>query len=218
MPTNTHPERSQVAEASRRLATAGLLIGTAGNVSLRFGNHVAVTATGAVLADLTPDDVTIVDLNGEVVSGDFAPTSELELHLGIYRNRPTTAIVHTHAPKSTAVACVLNELPVLHYQQLPLGGATPVVPFFPFGTPELAAAVLDSLSTGKHAALLSNHGAVTLGSSLTEAVANAFLLEWACTLYLDAASLGTPRVLTPEQQQAVLEVTLRTAYGTTKPL
>ncbi|WP_067692616.1 class II aldolase/adducin family protein [Nocardia jejuensis] len=182
------------------------------------GGVVAITATGAVLAELTPEQVTLVDLDGTVIAGEFAPTSELQLHLGIYRTLPAKAIVHTHAPKSTAFGCVLDELPVLHYQQLVLGGETPVVPFHPFGTPELAAAVANSLSTGKQATLLANHGAVTLGATLNQAVENALLLEWACALYLDAATLGTPRPLTPEQQQAVIAIALTTGYGSTKPL
>ncbi|NNH72602.1 class II aldolase/adducin family protein [Nocardia uniformis] len=218
MPTTAPNERAQVAAASRRLAEAGLLIGTAGNVSLRAGDLIAVTATGTVLADTTADQVTVVDLDGSVIAGNLAPTSELQLHLGIYREFPSAgAVVHTHAPKSTAIGCVLDELPVLHYQQLLLGGVTPVVPFRPFGTLELATAVLNALQ-GKQAALLANHGAVTLAPTLDKAVEHALLLEWACTLYLDTAILGTPRELTPEQQQAVIEIALRTGYGTPKPV
>lgn len=217
MPIPAHDERAQVAAASRRLAEAGLLIGTAGNVSMRVGDLIAVTATGTVLADTTADQITLVDLDGTVVAGDLAPTSELQLHLGIYRELDAGAVVHTHAPKSTAIGLVLDELPVLHYQQLVLGGATPVVPFHPFGTPELAAAVLNSLR-GRQASLLANHGAVTHADSLDKAVDHALLLEWACTLYLDAATLGVPRALTPDQQMAVIEIALRTGYGTPKPI
>ena len=77
--------RTAVAEAARRLADEGLLIGTAGNVSARHGDRVAVTATGVVLADCSPDDVTVVTLDGTVVEGTLTPTSELELHLGTPR-------------------------------------------------------------------------------------------------------------------------------------
>lgn len=210
-------ERAEIAAACRLLAAQGLLIGTAGNVSLRTEDLIAVTPTGAVLAEITADDITVVDPAGEIVGGRYAPTSELGLHLDIYRTYPAQAVVHTHAPKSTAVACALDELPVIHYQQLVLGGATPVTPFFPFGTTELADAVREALR-GKQSALLANHGAVTLGANLGQAVDNALLLEWACALYLDASRLGTPRVLTEQQQTAVLEVALRTGYGTRKPL
>ncbi|WP_282782070.1 class II aldolase/adducin family protein [Nocardia sp. CC201C] len=212
MSSPAHDARTQVAAAARRLAEAGLLIGTAGNVSMRVDDLIAITATGTVLADITPDQITIVDPHGTVVSGAFAPTSELHLHLGIYRDFDAGAIVHTHAPKSTAVGLVLPELPVLHYQQLPLGGPTPVVPFHPFGTPELADAVRAALP-GKQAALLANHGAVTHAATLDDAVEHALLLEWACTLLLDAAIIGTPRALTTEEQAAVMQVIQRTGYG-----
>ncbi len=135
MTTVAPSERAQVAAACARLAAQGLLIGTAGNVSLRCGDLVAVTATGAVLADVTADEVTVVDLAGGVVTGRYAPTSELGLHLDIYRTYGTQAVVHTHAPKATAIACVLDELPVIHYQQLLLGGATRVAPSTPSAPP-----------------------------------------------------------------------------------
>ena len=136
--------RTSVAEAARRLADEGLLIGTAGNVSARDGDRVAVTATGVVLGRCTPEDVTIVSTGGEVLEGRLAPTSELDLHLGVYADTGAAAVVHTHAPWSTAVACVLDELPVLHYQQLTLGGAIRVAPYATFGTPELARAVREA--------------------------------------------------------------------------
>ncbi|WP_143265333.1 class II aldolase/adducin family protein, partial [Amycolatopsis lexingtonensis] len=115
--------RRSVARACHGLAGEGLLIGSAGNVSVRVGEHVAVTATGVVLGRATADDVTVVDLDGEVVAGERAPTSELELHLGIYRRYGAGAVVHTHSPQATAVSLVLDELPCVHYQQLALGGA-----------------------------------------------------------------------------------------------
>lgn len=207
----------EVVAACHRLAAEGLLIGTAGNVSMRSGDLVAITATGVVLGAATPEDITVVDLDGRVVAGTLAPTSELELHLGVYRQLHAGAVVHTHAPVSTALSCVLSELPVIHYQMLLLGGAVRVVPFHAFGTPELAAAVLDGLD-GKLAALMANHGAVTHAATLDGAVENALLLEWACTVYRDAAALGAPRTLDDAQQAAVVEAALRRGYGRTHVL
>ncbi|OAH51129.1 class II aldolase/adducin family protein [Microbacterium oleivorans] len=213
-----HDLRASVAAASRTLAEHGLLIGTAGNVSARRGDVVAVTATGAVLADATVDDVTVVDLSGAVVEGFLAPTSELALHLGVLRAAPpdrVAAVVHTHAPKATALSLVLDELPVVHYQQLTLGGALRVAPFHAFGTPELAAAVGAALD-GRLAALMANHGAVALGPDLAGAIENALLLEWLADLYLRAAVVGVPRPLDDAQQQAVIAHATRLGYGTTK--
>jgi hypothetical protein len=103
-----------------------------------------------------------------------SPTSELELHLAIYRRYDAGAIVHTHAPMATALACALDQLPVIDYQLLTLGGAIRVAPFQRFGARELAAAVVDALR-GRAAALLANHGAVNYASSLVDAVEGAVL-------------------------------------------
>ncbi|MEU2286951.1 class II aldolase/adducin family protein [Streptomyces sp. NPDC013178] len=210
-------ERAAVADACRRLGAEGLLIGTAGNVSLRAGERVAITATGAVLAELTADQVTVVDLDGKVVAGTLRPTSELDLHLGVYRRYGAGAVVHTHAPMATAVSCVLDELPCIHYQLLALGGTVRVAPYATFGTPELAGAVLDALD-GRAAALMANHGAVTHASTLDKAVEHALLLEWACGVYQRAASMGRPRILDEQQQLAVIEAALARDYGTTHPV
>jgi L-fuculose-phosphate aldolase len=206
--------RADIVAACHRLAAASLLIGTAGNVSVRVDGRIAVTATGAVLADLTPEQVTIVDDDGTVLDGSLAPTSETDLHLGIYRRYDPGAVVHTHAPLSTAVACVLDELPCVHYQLLTLGGTVRVAPYHTFGTPELADAVATALD-GRLAALMSNHGAVTIGGTLHEAVANALLLEWAAGVYWHASALGKPRVLDEAQQEAAIEAAVARRYGTT---
>jgi L-fuculose-phosphate aldolase len=209
--------RGRIVAACHRLAHEGLVPGTAGNLSVRHGDLVALTATGVVLADATPADVTVVDLSGEIVDGGLRPTSEAGLHLGVHRRFGDGAVVHTHAPASTALACVLDELPVIHYQLLDLGGAVPVVPFHPFGTPELADAVSAAM-THKNAVLMANHGAVTRGTTLAEALERTFLLEWGCTLYQRASALGTPKVLTQAQQQAVLEVAFALRYGKRQPV
>jgi L-fuculose-phosphate aldolase len=207
--------RDAVAAAARRLAAEGLLIGTAGNVSARDGDRIAITGTGVVLADCTADDVTVVSLDGSVVEGALVPSSELGLHLGIHAGTEAAAVVHTHAPYSTAVACVLVELPVLHYQQLLLGGTIRVAPYQTYGTPELAAGALAALRD-RHAALLGNHGSVAVGSTLAKAVENALLLEWLAALHHRASALGTPRALTEEQQADVITQALSTRYATTQ--
>ncbi|MEV4145523.1 class II aldolase/adducin family protein [Amycolatopsis sp. NPDC049691] len=209
--------RRAVARASNGLAAEGLLIGTAGNVSVRAGEHVAVTATGVVLGTAGPSDVTVVDLDGAVVDGDLAPTSELELHLGIYRRYGAGAVVHTHSPQATAVSLVLDELPCVHYQQLALGGSIRVAPFAVFGSAELAASTLAALE-GKSAALLANHGAIVHGPTLEAAMDHALLLEWACGLYVRAATLGVPRVLDDGQQEAVVTAAVQRGYGRPRPL
>jgi L-fuculose-phosphate aldolase len=206
--------REQVAAASRRLAAEGLVLGTAGNVSARHEDEVAITPTGAVLAELEAEHVSVVDLDGEQVDGDLAPTSELDLHLGVYRRYDAGAVVHTHAPMATALSCVLDELPCVHYQMLLLGGPVPVAPYATFGTPELASSVLDALE-GRRAALMANHGAIAHAGDLDEALELSLLLEWACTVYWRAAAIGEPRALGAEEREAVVEAALSRRYGAT---
>jgi L-fuculose-phosphate aldolase len=208
-------ERERVAEAARRLASDGRVTGTAGNVSLRSGDLVAVTPTGARLDAIAPDEVAVVDLDGEQVDGDLVPTSELGLHLGVYRRYAAGAVVHTHAPFATAVACVLKELPVVHYQMLALGGAVRVAPYATLGTPALAEATLEALES-RSVALMANHGAIAYGPDLDAAMQHSELLEWACQLYWRAASIGTPRTLDASAQLAFIEAVTRRGYGITR--
>jgi L-fuculose-phosphate aldolase len=210
-------ERGEVAAACRRLAADGLVIGTAGNVSARSGDRVAISATGAVLADATADQVTVVDLDGAVVDGDLAPTSELGLHLGVYSRYDAGAVVHTHAPMATALSCVIDELPCVHYGMLMLGGSVRVAPYRTFGTPELADVTLAALED-RTAALMANHGAIAHAGDLDAAVESSLLLEWACTVYWRAAAIGTPRALDEEERQAVVAAAIARSYGTTRPV
>lgn len=206
------PERERVAAAARRLAAEGLVVGSSGNVSLRAGDFALVTATGTALATLQATDVAVVELDGRALPGSPAPTSEIDLHLGAMVRFGAGAVVHTHSPAATALACVVDEVPVVHYGMLALGGAVPVAPYHTFGTPELAEAVLDALD-GRRAALMASHGAVVFAGDVEEAVELALLLEWACDVYWRALAVGTPRVLDDAEQQAVVAAVLERGYG-----
>jgi L-fuculose-phosphate aldolase len=193
--------REQLAAASRELAAAGLVRATSGNVSARDGDRIAITPTGGMLGELTAEDVVIVDRDGALVEGEGRPTSELALHLGALERFGAGAVVHTHAPLATALSLVLDELPCVHYEMLALGGSVRVAPYRTFGTPELAAVVHDALE-GRSAALMANHGAITLGADVAQAVERAHLLEWACGLYWRAAAIGEPRTLDADDLEA----------------
>ncbi|CAA9377105.1 MAG: Ribulose-5-phosphate 4-epimerase and related epimerases and aldolases [uncultured Nocardioidaceae bacterium] len=209
--------REAVVAACRRAAAERLVVGTAGNISVLVGELVAITATGAVFGELDLDEVVVVDRDGQVVEGDLEPTSELDLHLGLYSDTDAQAVVHTHAPVSTAMSTVLTELPCIHYQQLLLGGAVRVAPYATFGTAELAAHVRAALD-GRSAALMASHGSVAVGGTVEKALDNALLLEWLCTLYRDASVVGTPAVLDEAQQEAVVLAAIERKYGTTRPV
>lgn len=213
--------RKQVAAASRRLAADGLVLGAAGNVSVRAagadGDVFAITPTGAVLGTLEAEQVTVVEADGSIVGDSLAPTSEVDLHLGIYARHGAGAVVHTHSPMATALACVLDEVPCVHYQMLSLGGPVPVAPYRTFGTPELAEVTIDALK-GRSAALMANHGAITHGPTIDSAVESTLFLEWACNVYWHAASIGEPRALDVSQRAAVVSATAERGHGQTREI
>ncbi len=214
--TPVEEARERIAAAARSLAAEGLVHGTAGNISERIEDAVAVTPTGGDFATLSAEQVVLVDLDGEQLDGELLPTSELGLHLGIYHRYDAGAVVHTHAPFSTAVACVLeDELPVVHYQLLALGGPVRIASYATFGTPELADKTVAALE-GRSAALMANHGAIAYGPNLDAAVAQSSLLEWGCTLYWRAAAIGVPGALDARQQQEFVETVTQRGYGSTQ--
>src|ERR1700677_4412162 len=205
-------EREAVASASRHLAEEGLVIGTAGNISARQGDLIAVTPTGADLRKVTAEMITIINLDGEVVDGDLAPTSEVPLHTGIYLATNALAITHAHALASAALSTTHEELPALHYSCLGLGGKPRTAAYATFGSEELAKNVIAALE-GRTAAMMQIHGSVAYGSTMDQAVERLELLEWLAELYWRASSMGTPRVLTEKDFEDIIVAATTGRYG-----
>ncbi len=176
-------ERERVAAAGRRLASAGLVTGTAGNVSERGEGLIAITATGSALGKLSSEDVVVVDLDGHPISGGRQASSELLVHLGIYGSYRPGAIVHTHSPHATSLSRVLDEIPIIDDSMCELGGPVRIAPYAPSASPELAALTVEALAD-RQAALMADHGTVCLGNDLAQAVHRASLLERACKTYV----------------------------------
>jgi L-fuculose-phosphate aldolase len=208
--------REAIVTACQELTRAGLVVGTAGNVSVREGDLVAVSPSGVRYADLTPELVGVHRLDGAAVEAPLAPTSELPLHLAIYAAGPEAgAVVHTHSPAATALSALVDEVPAVHYYVAMFGGPTvPVAPYATYGTDELAGNVVHALRE-RTACLMANHGAVAVGPDLVTAKDKSAYLEWLCDVYLRAASAGTPRLL-PAAEIAAVAVKLA-GYGQRPP-
>jgi L-fuculose-phosphate aldolase len=200
--------REEVANHARRLIEAGLVVGTTGNLSVRDGNRIAITPTAVPYEELAPEQVALVALDGTAISG--RPSRELPLHLAVYRELEEDAVVHTHSPWATALACAADELPAVHYLAAELGGSVRVAPYATPGSAELAEGVLSALN-GRSAALLASHGAVTVGKTLEQAFARTVLLEWLCALYARASSLGEPRFISSDELERLRD--LVQSYG-----
>jgi L-fuculose-phosphate aldolase len=194
--------RNIVARTCRELTSAGLVVGTSGNVSARAGDLVAVSPTGVDYTELTAEMVGVHRLDGTPVEAELQPTSELPLHLAVYAATGTNAIVHTHSAAATALSAIAEELPAVHYQVAMFGGPLRVAAYATYGTAELAASVVTALD-GRTACLMANHGAVVTAPDLAAALTGSRQLEWLCDVYLRAITAGSPRIL-PDQEVAVV--------------
>ncbi|MDN0195084.1 class II aldolase/adducin family protein [Streptomyces sp. S.PNR 29] len=196
----------ELVTTARRTVSDGLVVGTSGNVSVRVGDTVLVTPSGVPYDRLTPDDVTGVGLDGRQVLGTLVPTSELPMHLAVYRTTGARAVVHTHAVHATAVSTLVRELPLIHYMAAALGGPVRVAPYATYGTDELAENMLHALAD-RSGCLLQNHGTITYGASLDQAYDRTAQLEWMCRLWLTASSVPgrTPSLLSEAQLAEVGE-------------
>jgi L-fuculose-phosphate aldolase len=203
-------ERLAVCAYARRMTADGLVVGTSGNVSVRAGDLIAVTPTGVEYADLSAEDIPLVALDGSTVDGTLRPTSELPMHLSVYREAtdpgdlPVNAVVHTHSVHATAVSTLVEEVPPIHYLLATIGPTVRVAAYATYGTPELAKAMLGALE-GRRGCLLANHGTLTYGEDLAAAYDRARQLEWVCQLWLLARSAGSPALLPPGEIEQVVE-------------
>ncbi|MFJ5800135.1 class II aldolase/adducin family protein [Streptomyces decoyicus] len=193
----------ELVATARRTVADGLVVGTSGNVSRRIKDLILVTPSGVPYDRLGPGDTTAVDLEGRQIIGTLRPTSELPMHLAVYRSTPATAVVHTHAPYATAVSTLVPELPPVHYMAAALGGPVRVAPYALYGSDELAAHMRDALRD-RTGCLLRNHGTLTYGDSLDQALDRTAQLEWMCRVWLIASSVPghTPSLLSAGQLDA----------------
>ncbi len=185
--------RAAVVACAQRLDRLGLNHASAGNVGLRWGDGALVTPSGVPAADLRPDDVVRLDADGRPAPGQLRPTTEWRIHRDVLRARPdVTAVVHTHSPEATAVACLRVELPAVHYAVARAGAASvPCAEYATYGTEELSVSVLATLDrAGTSACLMANHGVLTTGADLDAALATAVEIEWVARVWRLAKSHG----------------------------
>ena len=192
-------------EAARNLARRGYMPGQSGNLSFRTARGFTITPSGLPYDGLTEGDLVKLDLAGERLGGHRRPSSEWRLHAAIYAARPDAlAIVHTHSPRATALACARRDIPPFHYM-IALAGGDDIrcARYATFGTQELADNAVAALE-GRRACLLANHGTVAIGRTMGEAERLAGEVENLAGMYLDMlAARVEPVRLSPAEMEQV---------------
>lgn len=198
--------RMRIVAAARRLAVSGANAGTAGNVSARVEHGYIVTPSAMPYDRMHPEDLVYMAHDWTRGDGPRVPSSEWRLHRDVYAKFPqVNAVVHTHSPQATALACLAMPIPAFHYEVALAGGIDiRCARYATFGTQALSDHALEALE-GRRACLLAQHGVLATGATLEAAVALAEKVEFLAGVYAAALRLGTPNVLDAEEMARVAE-------------
>jgi L-fuculose-phosphate aldolase len=200
-------EREEIVFFGRKLIASKLTTGSGGNLSIynREQNLVAIKPSGIDYFQQTPEDIAVMTIDGQIVEGDKAPSSEVNIHLGLLKHRPDiNAVIHTHSVYAATIACLNWELPAVHYLVGYSGNKVPLARYATYGTKELADNIIKAIGN-YNACLMSNHGLVTLGNNLPTAFAAAEEIEMVARLYYQARCIGEPVILSNEEMAVVVE-------------
>ena len=194
-------EKKMVLEAAQQMVQEGLVVGNMGNVSMRLGDTsgrelLAITPSGRYYDSLDPDDIVIVDFEGKCIEGKLKPSVETMLHIEIYKTRKkVNAIVHSHPVFSSVVAVTGMEIPaILDDQVACLGGGINVAEYAPSGSLEMVRNVVSALGE-RNAVIMANHGALSVGNDMRDALTNCEILEKTARIYVYALGLGKINLL-----------------------
>lgn len=198
--------RKEIIEIGRIILENQMVIGTWGNISVCIPEDelIAITPSGVDYKTLIPENIPIIDFEGNLIDGNMKPSVELPMHIAIYKNRPEIrAIVHTHSVHCTAMA--ISRVPIQAVCEdliQTVGGAVNVADYHKPGSKELAKAVVKALINRK-AAIMANHGLVSLGKNLKEALRVAQICEKTAQSILLASNLGGVVELTDQECEEI---------------
>lgn len=200
-------ERENIVKYGKKMIAAGLTKGTGGNLSLYIPEEkkMVITPSGVEYEALRPEDILVMDLNGNILEGELKPSSEYGMHRIFYKNRTDIrAVIHVHSTFSTTIATLGWKIPAMHYLIAVGGGKDiPIAPYHTFGTEELAEAAYEAMK-GRFGVLLSNHGLLTGGNSLESAFSKAEEIEFCAEVYYRTKVLGEPKLLSDEEMERMV--------------
>ena len=205
--------RQQMVAVARRMNASGINQGTSGNLSARLTDGLLITPSSMPYELMEPEDLVVMDFEGHH-QGSRKPSSEWHLHADILRSRPEIgAVVHCHSIHATALACHGRSIPSFHYMVAMAGTDTiRCAPYSTFGTEALSRDAVQALE-GRLACLLAQHGQVSLGATLDQALQLAIEVETLAHMYLQTLVLGEPPLLSAEQMEQVRHQFRTLLYG-----
>ncbi|WP_291559652.1 MULTISPECIES: L-fuculose-phosphate aldolase [unclassified Clostridium] len=200
-------ERQLLVEYGQKLITSGLTKGTGGNLSIfnREEKLMVITPTGMDYFKTKPEDIVVMNLEGEIVDGNRMPSSEYEMHKIFYENREDiNAIIHTHTVYATTLACLNWELPPVHYLVALAGHNVRCAKYATYGTKELAENALEAMKD-RRAVILANHGLLAGANDLLNAFNIVEEIEYCSEIYCRVKSIGDPVILQKEEMDLMVE-------------
>src|SRR6266702_7147228 len=202
--SNEREKRQSIIDACRSMNALGINQGTSGNISLRHGAGLLITPTSVPYETMQPEQIVFMAMDGSFDPAQ-RPSSEWRFHLDILKARAeVNAVVHAHPPYATILAIMELEIPPVHYMIACAGGDTiRCAPYATFGTQELSQHAVSALQD-RSACLLSHHGMIAIGPSLSKAMWLAVEVETLARQYHGALQIGTPRLLAKEEIKNVL--------------
>ena len=200
-------ERLLLIEYGKKLVKAGLTKGTGGNLSIfdRKNGHVAITPSGIDFFEIQPEDIVIIDVDGNVIEGNRTPSSEWAMHVMPYKYRDDIdAVIHAHTMYATVMACLRQELPATHYMIAVAGENVRVAEYATYGSPGLAKNAFEAMKDRK-AVILANHGILAGANDLLNAFNIIEEIEYCAEVYTKAKAIGEPVILPHEEMTLMAE-------------
>ncbi|AFA47578.1 L-fuculose-phosphate aldolase [Acetobacterium woodii] len=207
-------ERMDVVKFCQKLITSGLTKGTGGNISIynREQQLMAISPSGIDYFETEPEDIVIIDINGQIVDGKRKPSSEHEMHRIFYQKRTDiNAVVHTHSIYATVLATLRQPLPASSYLVAFSGLDVRCADYASFGSMELAELTYEAM-IDRYAVLMANHGLLTGGSDILNAFNIAEQIEHCAEVYVKARAIGEPVILDEAEMKKMI-IKFNKSYG-----
>ncbi|MBD3306808.1 class II aldolase/adducin family protein [candidate division KSB3 bacterium] len=217
--TTIHQQKVEIVNVGKMMYERRFIVAGDGNISVRLDeNTILATPTALCKGLLSPDHIVKMNLSGEVLAGEYRPSSEIKMHLAAYHTRPDIwAVVHAHPPISTGFAVAGIPLDQLILTEMVVNfGTIPLAPYYPPSTEDLAESVAEQVKC-HDAVLMANHGVMTIGPDLYTAYHRLEMVEQFATISLVAHLLGKMNVFSSDQLRVLQALREKAGIGTQNP-